>query len=92
VEAGELYTAIARVPGVRAIHGIQLHEVGDDGGWRAAAGNRVELPAYGLPELVAMAVAADGPGSVPVLDDAAAPATDATTTPVTPVPVTPSLC
>lgn len=90
VEAGELYTAIARVPGVRAIHGIQLHQIASGTGWQPAPDNRVELPAYGLPELVAMAVSADGPGTAPTLDEA--PATGETEVPVTPVPVMPRLC
>lgn len=89
VEAAELYAAVARVAGVRAIHGIQLH-VPTAGGWQPAADNRVELPRFGLPELAAIGVSAAGPGTQPDLDAATLPVAD--DKPLTPVPVLPDLC
>jgi hypothetical protein len=89
VEAGELYTAVARVPGVRAIHGIQLQQPGASG-WQPAAGNRIELPRFGLPQPLAIGVSANGPGSEPDLNAALAPAAEAA--PLTPIPVFPGTC
>ncbi|MEJ2321139.1 MAG: putative baseplate assembly protein [Gammaproteobacteria bacterium] len=92
VEASELYTAIARVPGVRAIYGIQLYtEV--DGEWQEARDNRVEIPDYGLPELMAVALGAEGENSavsLPAFGSIAAPAEDASD--AVPVPVIPEFC
>jgi len=88
VEASELYTAVARVPGVRAIHAIQL-QLPTGAGWRPAADNRVELPGYGLPEPVAIACAASGP-ALPALDPTDLPLPDGVAP--TPVPVMPDLC
>jgi len=89
LEAAELYAAVARVPGVRAIHQIQLHRPAD-GRWEEAEGNRLELPRFGLPELTAAGVSAAGPGTAPDLSAAAPPADDSA--PATPVPVLPGLC
>jgi len=88
VEAAELYAAVARVAGVRAIHDIQL-QVPADGQWQPAADNRVELPRFGLPELTAIGVSAAGPGTAPDLNETTPPASDAA--PI-PVPVLPGLC
>lgn len=89
VEAAELYAAVARVAGVRAIHDIRLH-VPVDGRWQPAPDNRVELPRFGLPELLAVGTSAAGPGTAPDLDAGSAPVAEGTT--LTPVPVAPDLC
>ena len=89
VEAAELYAAVARVEGVRAIHGIQLH-VPVDGRWQGATDNRVELARFDLPELVAVGVSAAGAGSEPDLNAEAVPAEEGV--PMIPVPVMPALC
>ena len=80
----------ARVPGVRAIYGIPLYaEV--DGEWQEARDNRVEIPEYGLPELMAIAVSADGENatvSLPGFGSIARPEeSDAV-----PIPVIPEFC
>ncbi len=66
VEASEIYTAVARVSGVRAIYGIQLFEA-VDGQWREAQDNRVEIPEYGLPELLTLVVSPEGENAAPSL-------------------------
>ncbi len=88
VEASELYTAIARVPGVRAIYQIQLYtEV--DGEWQQASDNRVSIPDYALPELMTMSVSADGENAVLPEFGSTPPEQDVN---AIPVPVMPEYC
>lgn len=92
VEASELYTAIARVSGVRAIYDIQLYaEV--DGEWQKARDNRVDIPEYALPELMAVALSAAGENASVTLP-AFGSAVSATETAknVVPIPVLPGYC
>lgn len=91
VEASELYTAIARVPGVRAIYGIQLYsEV--DGEWQEARDNRVEIPDYGLPELMTVAVSADGENATVTLPEFGSVARPEEGSGAIPIPVIPEFC
>ena len=88
VEASELYTAVARVSGVRAIYQIQLYtEV--DGEWQQARDNSVSIPDYALPELMTVAVSADGENAaLPVFGST--PAEESVD--AIPVPVMPEYC
>ncbi len=90
VEASELYTAIARVEGVRAIYQIQLyHEV--DNEWQQPVDNRVPIPLYGLPELMTVAVSADGENANITLPASTSTPSEETAD-IVPIPVMPEYC
>ena len=89
VEASELYTAIARVAGVRAIYQIQLFEEVDNE-WQEARDNRVQIADYALPELMTVAVSAEGENAQVTLPVSSA--TSDETQDIVPIPVIPEYC